>query len=154
MRFVIWMEEEASLGSNIPNMLASLPSNRSSSTPASDEVKRTGLQPQVDSQEIHTKEKSEQDKLLAVDASIERFDKEIPHGSDSESPKLNKFKEIWNNLKEKWNEIKMSDDEENNSGSGLGDVSDDKYTNVMRQHPNMMPPQSSVASSLGSFGMT
>lgn len=155
MRFNVWMEVEASLGSNMPDMLASMP-NRGSNTPASDEVKRTGLQPQVDSQEIHTKEKDEQDKLMAIDAGIERLDKEIPKGSDSDAPKLNKFKEIWNNLKEKWDEIKISDDEDDqglDGEGGLGDnVGNNKYTQTMQQNPNMMPPQQANASSQ-SFGM-
>ncbi len=155
MRFSIWIEAEASMGSNMPDMLASMP-NRGSDTPASDEVKRTGLQPQVDAQEIHTKQKSEQDKLLAIDASIERMDQEIPEGSDDDTPKINKFKEIWNDLKEKWDHLKISDDEnpDQDDESGLGNnVGDKKYLQMMQQYPNMMPAQDKDASSMGSFGM-
>jgi hypothetical protein len=135
------MEAEAGMGSNLPDMLASMP-NRGTDTPASDEVRRTGLQPQVDAEEIHTKEKDEQDKILAIDGSIKRFDSEMPDGSDSDTPKVNKFKEIWNNLKEKWDEIKMDDgSEEDNIGGGLsGNVGDQKYLKTMHQYPNMMPP--------------
>jgi hypothetical protein len=151
------MEAEASMGSNMPDLLGSMPPNRGTDTPASDEVKRTGLQPQVDAQEIHTKQKDEQDKILAIDASIERLDKEIPNGKDEKTPKVNKFRELWDKLKEKWDQLKMDasdSDQEPDGDGGLGDAQDPGYTDTMRQYPNMVPAQQNLPAGPGTFGMS
>ena len=63
--FKQWMEDEASLGAASPEMAPPMV-NKNADTTASDEVKRTNLQPQVDSQEIETKSKKEQDRYLKV----------------------------------------------------------------------------------------
>lgn len=149
------MEAEASLGANLPDMMASMP-NRGSDTPASNAVKLTGLQPQVDSEEIHTKQKDEQDKLMAVDAMIQRLDKQLPQGSDSDTPKLNRFRKIWSNLKQKWDNIKMQDDNfDSEMTGGLGnETGDKKYVKKMQQNPNLMPAHQSDAFNVGPFGMT
>ena len=155
MRFSIWLEAEASMGANMPDMMASMPNN-SGNTPASDEVKRTGLQPQVDSQEIHTKEKNDQDKLLAIDANIDRFDKEVPQGSDYKTTKINKFRELWKDFKAQWDDIKMKDDADtaSNDSEGLGsNGGNNDYVNTMRQHPNMVPGQQNYTTNSGSIGM-
>ena len=142
MRFRTWIED-AGLGSNTPMMMAPM-DNRGSDTPASDEVKRTGLQPQVDAQEIETKAKKDQDKILAIDGTIERMDKELPQGeADEDSHKFNKFKWLWKKFREKWDEIKMKD-EEPTSGedNGLASTLPDKnYVSTMQQNPNMVPVQ-------------
>ena len=155
MRFSIWLESEASMGANMPDMLASMPNN-SGSTPASDQVKRTGLQPQVDSQEIHTKEKDDQDKLLAIDGNIKRFDQEIPQGNDYKTTKINKFRQLWKDFKAQWDDVKMSDDEDETSNDSEGLASNggnSDYVNMMRQHPNMVPVQQKDGTNSGSFGM-
>ncbi len=151
------MEAEASLGSNMPDMLASMGPNRGSDTPASDEVKRTGLQPQVDAQEIHTKQKDEQDKILAIDAGIEHLDKEVPEGDVEEMPKINQFKTLWKQFKEKWDELKMSQDTSTDpdGDGGLGDTHGDaNYVNAMRQHPNAVPSLPNYPAGPGTFGVS
>lgn len=143
MRFKTWMENEAGLGAEMPTTLGSVTSpNRGSDTPASSEVKRTGLQPQVGAEEISTKQKDEQDKIQAIDAEIQRLDKDIPRPGKEESNKLYKFKSLWDKFKEKWEELKTSDDndEESPTGSGLADtMGDTNFVNTMQQHPNMVP---------------
>lgn len=137
--FKIWMENEASMGAAMPEMQPPIV-NRGSDTPASDEVKRTGLQPQVDAQDIKTKAKKEQDAMLAIDSDIEHMDNNLPE-EDKETPKVNKFKKLWDELKQKWDQVKMSDEEpeDDQSGQGLGNFQDKKYTGMMQDHPNMMP---------------
>jgi hypothetical protein len=134
MQFRTWLESEASLNAGMPE---AFPVNRGSNTPASDEVKRTGLQPQVDSQEIHTKEKDEQDKLQAIDGAIKRCDSEIPNGDLENHPKVNKFRKIWNKLKEKWDELRSQVEEAPESGTTLATtVGNTDYVKMMQQHPN------------------
>jgi hypothetical protein len=136
------MESEAALGSNMSYLATPSMDNRGSDTPASDEVKRTGLQPQVDSQEIGTKAKKDQDKIMAIDATIQRFDNELPKGeSEEDGPKFNKFKWLWDKFKKKWEEIKVRDEspvpgEDNGLASTLPDKN---YIDTMQQHPNMVP---------------
>ena len=139
MNFRHWIENEAGFGGNMPEMMPPMV-NKGSDTPASDEVKRTNLQPQVDAQEIDTKSKKEQDRILAIDSDIEHMDASLPDGDDSDTPKINKFKQMWDELKEKWERVKMGDDDENFSqDDGLGDSDDEPYRNTMSQHPNMAP---------------
>ena len=139
MNFKIWVEEEgASMGSMTPEMMP--PINRGSDAPASDQVKQTGLQPQVDAQEIDTKSKREQDAILAIDSDIEHMSNNMPDGDDTDTPKLNKFKQMWDQLKSAWDEIKMADnDPAGPQDDALGDAEDRDYTDMMKQHPNMVP---------------
>jgi len=103
MNFKNWVEQEASLGGRFPE-IGPLPVNRGSDTPASDGVKRTGLQPQVDAQELNTKSHKEQDNVLAIDSGMEHMDTALPDGDDTDTPKINRFKKLWDELKEKWEE--------------------------------------------------
>jgi hypothetical protein len=153
MRFRIWMEREASLGAMMPEMMPG--PNRGSDTPASDGVKRTGLQPQVGAEEIHTDQKDEQDRIQAIDAAIQRADQEIPEGSD-DGEKVNKFKELWKNLKEKWDTLKLDQGvPEDNASSGLGDSQgDQKMLKLMQQNPNMVQAGPSTPSGPGTFGVS
>lgn len=139
MNFKSWMENEASLGSGTPEMGAMSVTNRGSETNASDAVKQSGLQPQVDSQEIETKSGIEQDAILAIDSEIEHMDMQIPAGDDADSPKINQFKQMWEELKAAWNNIKMANDTPPPE-SGFGtDMGDPKYLQMMQQNPNMVP---------------
>src|SRR6185369_9630425 len=140
--FKQWIED-ASLNAQFPEITGA-----ANNTPASDEVKRTNLQPQVDSQEIDTKGKRESDKILAIDGKIEQMDAEIPDGDD-ESEKIHQFHKIWSKFKAKWDAIKMSDglpkddQKESNPDEGLGStVGDDKYRATMQRNPNMVPNNS------------
>lgn len=135
MRFRTWIESEASLNSGFPEVYPNV--NRGAATVASDEVLRTGLQPQVDSQEIHTKQKDEQDKIQAIDATIQRADVEFPQGS-SDSQKVSEFKKLWDSLKEKWHNLKVQKESPAElDTNGLGSARDDEFTQMMQRNPNM-----------------
>ena len=139
MNFKCYMEEEGSLGAQMPEMSPPMV-NKGSGTPASDEVKRTNLQPQVDAQEIDTKSRKEQDRILAIDSDIEHMDISLPDGDDADTPKVNKFKQMWDKLKDEWDHVKMSDDNDiETPEEGLGDGDDEKFRDMMQQHPNMVP---------------
>jgi hypothetical protein len=155
MRFRTWIESEASLNSIMPEAIPTI--NRGSDTPASDEVKRTGLQPQVGAEEIETHEKDEQDKILAIDGALKRLEKEIPNGKDDDFPKVNKFKKLWNNLREKWEIIKSSneDADDTDEGGGLANtIGNEKYVKTMQQFPNMVPIRNQSHSGPGIFGVS
>jgi hypothetical protein len=138
MKFKIWVEEEgASMGSMTPEMMPPIKS-KESDAPASDQVKRTGLQPQVDAQELSTKSKKEQDAILAIDAGIEHMSTNMPDGDDTDTPKLNQFKQMWDQLMTAWDELKMSD-APGHQVDALGDAEDRDYTDMMKDHPNMVP---------------
>lgn len=148
MKLKKWLESEASLGSAMPEMIGNPYSDRGAETPASDQVKRTGLQPQVDTE--GSKFENNPDKIMALDANIERFDTEIPE----DCPKVNKFKQLWMQLKEKWGKIK-TDQEENVGSNGLGDeTGDQKYINMMQQNPNMTPQAERMPHGPGIFGQS
>lgn len=134
MKFKIWIENEASLGASTPEM-APPAVNRGTGTPASDEVKRTGLQPQVDAK---TANDDSQDDILAIDAKIEDMDLELPD-NEHEGSKINQFKKLWSQLKEKWDQIKMSQEKPDPSDQGFGDMTDPEYDQMMQAHPNMVP---------------
>ncbi len=150
MNFKIWIENEASLGNGIPEIMP----NRGSEAPASDEVKRTGLQPQVDAP--NSRADKEKDAVTAVDSEIEHMDNNLPE-EDEGTPKINQFKQLWKQLRQHWDQIKMSEepppeDEE----TGLGNAQDAKLTQTMQQFPNMMPmsPQSQGQGGPGTFGLS
>lgn len=129
MRFSTWIESEAGLNSGFPELLP--PVNRGNSTVASDEVIRTGLQPQVDAEEIHTKQKANQDKIQAIDAAIQRAGSEFPQGKEDD-PKLNQFKKMWDSLKKKWDDLKNSPEDAESSG-------ENEMIQLMRRNPNATP---------------
>lgn len=136
MKFKNWIEN-GSEGIGIPQMGAQDVNNQ---TPASDAVRQTGLQPQVDSRQNNSKYSKEQDRILAIDSEIEHMDMNIPDGMDSDTPKINKFKEMWDNLKQTWDQIKMSDNNMDSEEGGLGsNMGDPKYVQTMQQNPNMVP---------------
>lgn len=153
--FKQWMEDEASLGAASPEMAPPMV-NKNANTTASDEVKRTNLQPQVDSQEIETKSKKEQDRILAIDSDIEHMDMGLPDGDDADTPKINKFKQMWDQLKTQWDQIKMADEiPDDGEEEGLGnDGGDEEYLKMMQQHPNMVPQtgQTQQQQGPGTFG--
>lgn len=152
MEFKTWIEGEMGLGAGTPEMLP----DGGRQTPASDEVKNTGLQPQVGSEEIDTKEKNDHDKIMSIDSEIEHLDSRLP---EDENPKINKFKELWDELKERWSEIKMADEiEQQFNTDGLGsEMGDENYRKMMQQHPNMTPspaPENRSPNGTGIFGST
>lgn len=149
--FKTWFEDQGtSLNAGFPEL-----QNRGSNTPASDEVKRTNLQPQVDAQTPEAKGHKEKDKLLAIDSELERVDVNLPSGK--QGSKVNQFRQIWNKMKAKWDNVKMSDDEapeQDQEGQGLGTaMGDPKYLQQMQSHPNMVPsPGSQGPHGPGIFG--
>ena len=96
------------------------------------------LQPQVDSHEIRTTAKNEQDKIQAIDSILQRIDQEIP---DSDSEKVTKFKKMWNNMKAKWEKLKLNQDllgkeiETTGLGSNKGD---ERLISYMQNNPNAL----------------
>jgi hypothetical protein len=72
---------------------------------------------------------------------MKRFETEIPTGDEESSPKVVKFKNLWEKFKNKWDEIKMKDDKKENEGDALGNtLGNSKFVNSKQQHPNMVPP--------------
>lgn len=152
MKFKTWVEQEATMGT--PEMMPPQPINKGNETPASDEVKRTGLQPQVDAP--NSKADKEKDSVSAVDSEISHMDNSLPDGSE-DTPKINKFKQLWDQLKQSWEMIKTGEEEqEPDEEDGLGHAKDDRFTQTMRQFPNMMPmsPETQGQNGPGTFGLS
>jgi hypothetical protein len=125
--------------------------SQESPTPASDEVKRTGLQPQVDAQNINTKSKSEQDKIGAIDGQLERITNMLSSISEEQYPKLSQFKNLWDELTQSWEQIKFSD--ENGEDDGLGSHKpNQKLIDDMKQ--NQPLPRDETPQGPGTFGMS
>jgi len=147
MNFKTWIEDqEMSLGGMSPEMMT----NRGSETPASDEVKRTNMQPQVDAQE--PKEAKDVDSVSAIDSGIEHLEKILPQETD-EGSKSNEFKKLWSQFKEKWDHIKMDKNDQSQEKTGLGMATGDpRYLQSMKQNPNMAPTSDAQLAGPGIFG--
>ena len=147
MSFRTWIEDqEMSLGGMSPELM----SNRGSDTPASDEVKRTNMQPQVDAQE--PKLAKDVDRVSAIDAAIEHLDKVVPQESDAGS-RTRAFKNMWSQFKRKWDKVKMNKETPPPEETGLGQATgDQKYLKAMQQHPNMIPTNGYQINGPGTFG--
>lgn len=78
-------------------------------SPASAEVIKTGLQPQVDAKEINTRQKEEHDKLMALDGHFQRINSVLTTLGDSS--KLKKVGDFCKSVLQKWDEIKRADDQ-------------------------------------------
>lgn len=105
--FTNWLESMGSLANF----------GQGNEAPASDEVKRTGLQPQVDAQDIKTKSKAEQDKISALDGQLERIDDILASVDEEENPKLMQFKKMWKDLLQNWERIKYQEEMPNKQKS-------------------------------------
>lgn len=147
MDFKTWIEEqEVSLGGMSPELMI----NRGSETPASDEVKRTNMQPQVDAQE--PKLAKDADRVSAIDAGLEHLDSVLPQQSEA-GTKTSQFKKMWSEFKRKWDKIKMDKEVPPQEETGLGAATGDpRYLQSMQQHPNMIPSNGSQLSGPGTFG--
>jgi hypothetical protein len=149
MKFRTWIQTEISLNGNFPEVLP--PVNRGISTPASAEVVRTGLQPQVGAEEIETDAKNEMDKVQALDADIQRLDASLSQGESGE--KINQFKKIWSELKDKWDKIKLAEKPDPNQipVDSFGTQDHKDYLKSMSEKPNDLPVVSSQAPTGPSF---
>lgn len=152
MNFKIWIEEdEGSLGASSPEMAPPMV-NKDANAPASDEVKRTGLQPQVDAQSDMGN--GEDDSILSIDSEIEHMDNNI---KSSDGEVVNQFKQMWDQLKQQWEKIKMSKESPQDTltpSDGFGDAADPKYSQTMQQHPNMVPAAGQGPHGPGIFGQS
>ena len=114
MKFKIWVEDqEMSLGGMSPELMA----NRGSDTPASDEVKRTNMQPQVDAEE--PKLAKDADRVSAIDSGIEHLDKILPPKTEG-GTRTSQFKKMWSDFKRKWDRVKMDQPPQDPEDVGLG----------------------------------
>jgi hypothetical protein len=108
MSFRIWLENE------IDGKMDGL-------APASAEVRKTGLQPQVDAQEIRTKQKDENDKLMAVDGHMQRIQAVIDGLDVSQSPKLQALKQFCQDTLDRWSQFKTRKEPGEEGDMGLGE---------------------------------
>lgn len=142
MDFLRWLQVEN-------NNLADF--GQGSPTPASDQVKRTGLQPQVDAQDIKTKSKAEQDKISAVDSQLERVNEILSSVNDEDHPKLAQFKNMWEKLLSSWDGVKFGDEQGEDGGLGSHEPNE-RLLNMMKQ--NQPLPHNNVPAGPGTFGMS
>ncbi len=87
MRFKTWFEME-------------LPDE-----PGSDEVIRTGLQPQVDAKDIHTTDKEGQEKIMALDGHFQRIADILP-SLDVSSSRQKAVRNFCQNVVERWEALR------------------------------------------------
>ncbi len=101
MGFKLWYEEqEASLNGGFPEAGIA----NQTDTPASNMVKLTGLQPQVDSpQDIDPKAMADQDKVGAIDADLERLQLAYKEKSANKGSRLATFRNMLDSFIKQWN---------------------------------------------------
>jgi hypothetical protein len=111
-------------------------------TPASDEVIKTGLQPQVGTEKI-AQDAEDLDQLQALDSHIQRFTLSIRPElrDDSEAGKL--VNSLVDDLNTKWKQFKdkKKDESPDNKDKGLGSADDSDFRKEMESQPNAVPPQ-------------
>lgn len=133
MEFKKWVEQESSLGSAEPEMAP--PAVNNDKAPASAEVTRTGMQPQVGAKT--PTEAATEDKIASIDDKIEDMDYDLDLPDEDDSEKINKFKNLWNKFKERWGSIKNSEETPDPTTQGFGDMNAKEYEDMMRSNPNM-----------------
>jgi hypothetical protein len=104
--------------------------------PASAEVIRSGLQPQVDSEEIDTDEKAENDKIGAIDAGMQRLVSMVD-GMDVRTAKMKKIKELLKDFDAKWSRIAATTPPREEDGLGSHEPTDDELN---YRRANQPPP--------------
>lgn len=119
--------------------------------PPSGEVKRTGLQPQVDSQEIKTKQKEENDKLMAVDSHMQRIQTVIDHLDVNQSDSLRDLKKFGQEMLNAWEQFKMKGNSSDLGDMGLGEFNPSQ-NKVQWMKDNQPLPEDPSVSSPNSFG--
>jgi hypothetical protein len=126
--FRMWLNENKD--TVFPDLL-----QKADQAPASAEVIKTGLQPQVDAQEITAKDQEDQDKIMAVDSHVKRISTVLDNSEKSD--RLKQVAKVWKNFLKDWEQIKMGDQPASDRpiGNGLGDVhASDKYLDYLKQH--------------------
>lgn len=138
-RFRRWMEEyEANLGQ--------------SDTAASDEVKRTNMQPQVGTERVAQKA-NDLDTIQAIDAQLKHFTASIRSALEGDSDATKFFKNLMKDMEQKWMQYKEKNQGPEDEDYGLGSTGGDrKYLAQMQQHPNMVPPEDEAPNGPGTFG--
>ena len=106
MNFKTWLENEFDSSSNDPSA----------------EVSRTGLQPQVDSEDIRTPEKDESDMIRALDGQFERLGTIMQNIESDGSDKIGKIKDFCRNVLDKWGKIKSSNPNKELEDTGLATI--------------------------------
>jgi hypothetical protein len=127
MRFKSWLENE-------------ITTKRMDAFPASSEVIRTGLQPQVGSEEIDTDQKDEHDRLMAIDGQVERL-RNLVMTVNGASEKLKKAFKLCNDFADQWDQLKLQDSQVGEVPSGF--QSDQQMVDYMRN--NQPPPEHPLA---------
>ena len=125
MKFKIWIENE--IDGRSADMM-----------PASAEVIKTGLQPQIDSKEISTTQKDEHDKMQALDGHFQRIEVIIPTLKSPDSPKLRRIERFCKAVLSKWEEIKQGNQGNDIQTSAFPDPSPSQVQSMKLQQP---PPE-------------
>lgn len=128
-KFKIWLEAEASMGSQMPDMYP----HNNTNAPASNAIIQTGLQPQVDTQPM--KMEPDQDKISAIDSGIAHFKNQLP---EKGGEKVEKFLKLFKNFEAKWEKIKNANNVQNQE-TGLGNVQNQPYADFAQKTPNALP---------------
>jgi len=135
MRFRIWLEDEIS-------------NQAMTSAPASSEVIKTGLQPQVDAKEIKTKQKDEHDVLLAVDGHVQRIKSATEDIGKDKGEKAMKVKDFCRKFVDGWEKLKSGGEEEQDV-QGFGGPNPQQMQFMKQNQPL---PEMPRASGPGTFG--
>lgn len=115
-------------------------------TPASAEVIRSGLQPQVDAEEIHTSQKDDLDKIMAIDSHLQRV-KESIRGMSTKSPKLRELKDFVVKMLAEWETFKNRND--GNPSQQYLPVSQDKIDYMKKNQPLPEMPNQMAPNQMG-----
>lgn len=114
-------------------------------SPASAEVIRTGLQPQVDAPNAGKDSEKHHDEIMALDSQIQRI-KEIVRRMEGQSEIVNQIKDLIDDFTSGWEEI-VHGAEERQISKGLGDShgEDDQVDYMKDNQPLPEPPRSGDA---------
>lgn len=150
--FYKWVEDQQNQ-SDQPNPDENQAGMGQADTSASDEVKRTNLQPQIGTDKI-AKNSADIDSLMAIDSKIQHFDSDIKDVLRDDSESAHQLKGLWSDLRSRWKEFKQKKENSVDNGDyGLGSEGGDSgYRKQMYDHPNATPPQDEVPPGPGTLG--
>lgn len=139
MKFKMWLENE-------------MDGTSDGFAPASAEVQRTGLQPQVDSQEIQTKEKEHHDKLMGLDSQMQRIRTIIDQMDIAGSKKLKRARDFCREMVDQWDKLKTEDDSKGMGDMGLGAFNPNQKQVQWMQDNQPLPEDPLYAAGMGIGG--
>lgn len=133
---------------SIPDFITWIENNldQQMDTPASAEVIRTGIQPQVGMEDMSKRDEIDHDEIMGLDSHVRRLS-ELVRRMKSRGEKAKKLQKLTESFIQQWEKISMGDLGGSSEDNGLGDAeaSEDQLNFMKDNQPLPEPPRSGDA---------